>query len=347
LTNQLTGDLETHQGHMKQLVNKCVRCKCEELLFPETWAVVIGKVLKESVDPEEFEDADISDVARALTISKLRTLKSHGLRRGGTTKSCVSSNGENTKGNATMSRVDVTSFFRKSSLPYLWAVHPILRLTVPSKRHPVLQRMYKLLVSVFGSLAVSALFYASSGAASHDSDPACRGGFPWESWTHLIRALLVAVFSTFLVTHLANLLMTFVGDRHIVTMCFGTLLVSVYLAGSICYCILFLANVSIEDGCAWLVSALFRFTMFWLFTPMMLTVGLSALERMLVGHQFQSQDDLQAVQFALAGARQVEEAPSAVVETNNGLRVAAQTPKSWPRQPQSAKVHPVGVRDVH
>jgi len=347
LTNQLTGDLETHQGHMKQLVNKCVRCKCEELFFPETWAVVIGKVLKESVDPEEFEDADISDVARALTISKLRTLKSHGLRRGGTTKSCVSSNGENTKGNATMSRVDVTSFFRKSSLPYLWAVHPILRLTVPSKRHPVLKRMYKLLVSVFGSLAVSALFYASSGAASHDSDPACRGGFPWESWTHLIRALLVAVFSTFLVTHLANLLMTFVGDRHIVTMCFGTLLVSVYLAGSICYCILFLANVSIEDGCAWLVSALFRFTMFWLFTPMMLTVGLSALERMLVGHQFQSQDDLQAVQFALAGARQVEEAPSAVVETNNGLRVAAQTPKSWPRQPQSAKVHPVGVRDVH
>jgi len=223
---------------------------------------------------------------------------------------------------------------------YFWAVHPILRLTLPNKRRPLQKRLFKLLVTVFGSLAVSALFYASTGTSPHDASAECKGGLPWESWRHMARAMLVAFTSTVLVAGLAKFLTALGGSNGKAQRFIGISFLFVYVASSVMYCILFLANVSLEDGCAWLVTALFRFLMFWLLTPILLTATLAGLERLLVGRQFQMQDDLQAVQFALAGARQVEEAPNATVEINNGQRLAAPTPKGWPRQPQGSKVHP-------
>jgi len=337
LTNQLSDEFGS-RGAIKTIVRNCMTCKCEHLFSPETWALFLGDVLKENVNPEEFEDAELPEVTRALAIAKLRTMRSTGLRRYSSTRSnTVRSNTLDSLDSVRSGEVGAGSRTRFGL--YFWAVHPILRLTLPSSRSPMQKRLFKLLITISGSLAASAFFYLSSGATPHSASPYCKAGFPWESWYQMLRAALVAFMSTFMVAGLAHVLIAVVTIRRRVMKWLGAFSLCVYITVSISYCILFLANVSLEDGCAWLVSAVLRFLMFWVITPVFVTATLAGLEHQLVGHEFQMQDDAQAVQAVLAEARQVEE-PPVLLKINNGLRVVAPPPKSWPRQPSTSRVQP-------
>lgn len=48
------------------------------------------------------------------------------------------------------------------------------------------------------------------------------------------------------------------------------------------------------------------------------------------------QDDAQTTQAALAEARKTEQ-PPVLLKINNGLRVVAEPPKSWPRPPSTSR----------
>jgi len=341
LNNQLSDDFDSHMGHILKTVKGCITCRCEHLFLPETWAIFLAKVLKEYIDPEDFEDEEFLGVTRRLAASKLWTMRSTGQRRY-VEKSSSGHNRPNEwrTAEATLARkwglTDEQGVRRYTQFEmYFWVTHPVLKLALPSKRNPMRKRMSKLLVTVFGSLAASALFYAS-GATPHDSNPYCRAGLPWASWRHLVRAALVAFASTWLVAGLARVLMAMSKSSGRVTRSLGATLVSVYMLVSIGYCILFTANVSIEDSCAWLVSAMFRFLMFWLLAPVVITVALMWLEKFLVGGKFEEQDkSMQAAQLALQAAREVEQAPDLEM-LNSGLRVATEPPRSWPRPPRLA-----------
>lgn len=286
LTKQLSDEFTSMDG-VKMIVRNCMKCRCDHIFSPETWAIFMGSVLKENVNPEDFEDAEFPETARALAIAKLRTMRSTGQRRYSSTRSndATPTRSTDQRRYATLDCLDSVRTVRAGAVSrtrfdnYFWSVHPILRLTLPSNRSPMEKRLFKLLVTVSGSLAASALFYLSSGATPHGANPHCKAGLPWESWHQMVRAALVAFMSTFLVAGLAHVLIMVFTNRRRVMKWLGAFFLSAYITVSISYCILFVANVSLEDGCAWLVSAAFRFLMFWLVTPVFITIALAGLEK--------------------------------------------------------------------
>jgi hypothetical protein len=346
-------DLKSAQERIKRLVMHVLCCRCKALFDPTNAAAIGATGLKVNVDLEEIEqeERDLPEIIRDLTIAKLQDLREQGLRRQ-RGRGDPSNPGSPRRPDNVDTAAPKKGLFRRNSVTqgaetvragvmhdfnvYFWAVHPFLKLTIPSKRRPWRKQLPKLLVSLFGSFALSALFYTGSAGSNSEY---CKVGPPWESWQMMVRAVLVAFVTTFVNAVIAAIPLAMGGMNNKCIRYPGLLLGMAYVCGSIFYCILFLANVSLNDGVSWLITACFRFFSFWLITPLVLTTLIVKLEQCVAQEEADIEEfGRESTLATLENARQVETPPE--MDFDNlplpGLRLTADVPQAWPRQPKSA-----------